>query len=218
MNTDWNLSTESLKFFGKVTATVAHELNNTIGIINENAGLMEDLGLMAKQGHPADIDKWISICKKISEQVKNSHETISSLNRFAHCTDEEKKTVNPEILLNLVLNLLKRPLAQIEVSAEVLPAEEPIEIYIRHFLFLKLMGECLLYAADNADQNKKIIISINSDAKRLGIKFSGVNKTKSNFHSNTIEEVLKILDAKITQEEGKICLLFFLDKHDSENN
>ena len=31
-----------LQFFGKVSASISHELKNVLAIINENAGLLED--------------------------------------------------------------------------------------------------------------------------------------------------------------------------------
>jgi hypothetical protein len=31
-----------LQFFGKMTASISHEIKNVLAIINENAGLLED--------------------------------------------------------------------------------------------------------------------------------------------------------------------------------
>jgi len=39
-----------LQFFGKMTASISHEIKNVLAIINENAGLLEDLALMADGG------------------------------------------------------------------------------------------------------------------------------------------------------------------------
>jgi len=44
----------ALKFFGKMTASISHELKNVLAIINENAGLLEDLCAMAEKGRPVD--------------------------------------------------------------------------------------------------------------------------------------------------------------------
>ena len=215
MNTDWDiLGPSSLKFFGRITATNAHELNNTIGIINESAGLMEDLGLLAKNGStPPDIDKWVSICKKISTQVHRANETIKNLNVFAHCTDRIKETVYPENLVNLVVNLSKRPLDEKRVTAIVIPQEKPGKILIHQFLFLKLIGDCLSFAADNADEKREIAITISHDSKRLTIEFSGLDiEDKNAFDGIIKEELSTVLDVKITLDKDKISLLIFPDK------
>ena len=36
-----------LQFFGKMTASISHEIKNVLAIINENAGLLEDLALLS---------------------------------------------------------------------------------------------------------------------------------------------------------------------------
>lgn len=216
MNTDWkSLGPSSLKFFGKVTATTAHELNNTIGIINESAGLMEDLGLMAQNGAPQDIDRWVQICKRIRTQVSRAHETINNLNFFAHCTDKIKETVYPANLVNLVVTLSGRTLDQKRVTASVTPMEEPEQILIHQFLFLKLIGDCLYFSADNTDENRNIIITICHDSKRFNMEFSGLEIDGSNFQDVVKEELLAVLDAKITLEKNKLNITIFPDKGES---
>ena len=34
---------EGLRFFGKVNASISHEIRNALAVINENAGLIKDL-------------------------------------------------------------------------------------------------------------------------------------------------------------------------------
>ena len=42
-----------LQFFGKVSASIAHEIKNVLAIINENAGLLEDLTFAARKERPS---------------------------------------------------------------------------------------------------------------------------------------------------------------------
>ena len=215
MTADWNiLGPGSLIFFGKITATITHELNNTIGIINENAGLLEDLGLIAQQGKTPDIKKWVQISKKIGCQVQRAHETIRNLNSFAHCADHAKVMVNPDSLLKLAIDLSSRHLAQKDVIAELMEAKESIDIYIHPFLFLNLLSECILFAADHADQNKKIVIHNIHDNKRFCICFSGVmDGNESAFSDIVKQELLNVLDAKIKYQADKNKFSIFMDTH-----
>ena len=58
MNTKWDMIGEQgLKFFGKMSATISHEINNALAIINENAGLLQDFTLMAGKRVPIDLDR-----------------------------------------------------------------------------------------------------------------------------------------------------------------
>ncbi len=217
MNEDWNIiGPDSLKFFGKITATVTHELNNTLGIINENAGLIEDLAMISKQGNPPDIDKWMEITQKIGDQVKRTNEIVNNLNSFAHSTDHSKAVVNPDRLLRILVTLSTRQLAEKKVIALVINEDEIFDFYIQPFLFLNLLGDCLLYAADNADENKKILISISHDVKMISITFSGlmIENDISDFYK-TKKELLNVLDAKITYEKDKNSLLVFLNEKKS---
>ncbi len=205
-----------LKFFGGLTASVTHELNNTIGIINENAGLLEDLGLMAKSGMAPDIDKWMEITRKITEHIRRTRETLRNLNKFSHSTDNIKSLVNPYDLLNLVVSLSKKRLSEKNVTAFVVKKDESFNIYTSPFLFLHLTGTSLMHAADQADENKKIIISADGNDKMLCITFSGIiNENNKDFPDESTERIMNILDAKIKFPEDQDKFLIFITKHKS---
>jgi hypothetical protein len=44
---------DSLAFFGKVNASISHELKNVMAIISETTGLLGDLSEMARGGTPS---------------------------------------------------------------------------------------------------------------------------------------------------------------------
>lgn len=43
-----------IQFFGKMSASISHEIKNVLAVINENAGLLEDICFMADRGKPID--------------------------------------------------------------------------------------------------------------------------------------------------------------------
>ena len=45
---------ESLQFFGKISASVSHEIKNVFAVINEAAGLLEDFTIMVDKGMPIE--------------------------------------------------------------------------------------------------------------------------------------------------------------------
>src|SRR4030067_193492 len=87
------LREKGLAFFGSITASFSHEINNIMAIIGELAGLMEDLLRVADLGHPPQLERFRRVSERIGTQVKRGEEMIKRLNRFAHTMDEPVKTI-----------------------------------------------------------------------------------------------------------------------------
>ena len=85
---------EDLQFYGAMSAAVSHEIKNAISVINENAGLLKDLILMADKGIPLKPDKLISIADAIARQVKRADDLTRHMNRFAHSADAYSDTAH----------------------------------------------------------------------------------------------------------------------------
>jgi len=54
--------------FAKISAAISHEIKNTLSIINENAGLLEDYAQMAEQTGGLPLDRVLSITQTIAKQ------------------------------------------------------------------------------------------------------------------------------------------------------
>ncbi|GAB7022318.1 ATP-binding protein [Salidesulfovibrio brasiliensis] len=90
VNTDGR---ERLKFFGRVTASATHDLKNVLAIVNENAGLLEDLCLLAERGQLTP-DRLTHASGRIREQVNRGNGIIRRLNDFAHTPDVDETNVD----------------------------------------------------------------------------------------------------------------------------
>ena len=118
-----------LKFFGTITASVTHELNNVISIIDQVSGLLKDLTAGAEAGFPIQPEQLRKIHERISHQTKRGVDIIKSLNSFAHSVDEPVRDVE---LKTLVGNLFALSLRFAELQRVVLTAELPEgEIHVR---------------------------------------------------------------------------------------
>ncbi|MCD6388113.1 MAG: hypothetical protein J7L69_01790 [Desulfobulbaceae bacterium] len=181
MNINWDTAgPEGLTFFGGITASISHELNNALAIINENSGLLEDFVLMAKQGMDIDPAKLLTLSSRISSQVQRTETIVGNLNRFAHSVNSAAgKRVNIGPLLKLAAALTARIVAAHEVTVEVNDADQEIELETSPFLFLNLIGRCLEYAAPMTDDEKKITLSWQQRADKIIISLAGLSLTES---------------------------------------
>ncbi len=150
---------DSLAFFGKVNASISHELKNVMAIISETAGLLEDLSDMTSTGTPIDPDMLKSCTGSIMEEIQRGFSTIRQMNRFAHSVDTPSESVNLMDMLDLVINLsgylsfsrktYLRPCEGFTPVATTCP-----------FLLQGIIYETLVYAFKTTGPDAEITISI----------------------------------------------------------
>lgn len=97
---------------------VSHDLKNTLAIINENAGLLDDLAIMSgESGVPTE--RVQAAAAKIAQQVTRSNTIIKNLNRFAHSGDTPVARAPVGDLLELMVALSTRKAAMRSVVVTV---------------------------------------------------------------------------------------------------
>jgi C4-dicarboxylate-specific signal transduction histidine kinase len=79
---------EGLAFFGAITASVSHELNNVLGTVDQITGLVEDLSYSLSQGEEVTSDRLNEITGRINRQTERGAVLIKRLNKFAHSADK----------------------------------------------------------------------------------------------------------------------------------
>ena len=85
---------DDLAFFGKVNASISHELKNILAIISEAAGLLNDLTDMASKGGNFEVEMIQTCSKDIVEEIQRGFATIKKMNTFSHSADDPLKRVN----------------------------------------------------------------------------------------------------------------------------
>lgn len=96
---------DSLAFFGRVNASISHELKNVMAIISETTGLLGDLSEMARGGTPLDPDMLASSTESIIEEIQRGFTIIRQMNRFSHSVDTPVVSIDLMEILDLVRNL-----------------------------------------------------------------------------------------------------------------
>jgi len=96
---------EDLAFFGKVNASISHELKNILAIISETAGLLQDLTEMATKGQKIEWEMLNTCSQDILEEIQRGFTTIKQMNTFSHSVDVPLKSVNLIEVIDLMINL-----------------------------------------------------------------------------------------------------------------
>lgn len=169
----------ALHFFGTMTASISHEINNILSIINENAGLLEDFTLMADKGIPLDPERIKVLAGKITAQIRRADMIVKNMNKFAHSVDEPVKRIDLIDLLGLVVALSNR-LASIRcVTLEVDPPKNPIAITTNDFFLKNLLWLCLDFAMNAAGQDKTVVLNAEQAENNVLVRFTRLEGLKN---------------------------------------
>ena len=155
-----------LQFFGKMTASISHEIKNVLAIINENAGLLEDLTLMADRGMPIEPERLKKLSQAVMKQIGRADTIVKNMNRFAHSADESFKSVELNDTLELVILLSNRFASMRSVTLEPKLQTAPVKIKTFPFLLMNLIWLCLDSAMDAAGDDK--IVEVVSQKTETG--------------------------------------------------
>jgi two-component system NtrC family sensor kinase len=112
---------------GRMAANVAHEINNPLAIINEKAGLIQDLFIL-KQQYSGDA-RLIGLVGSILASVKRAGKITKRLLTFARQMEGAVETVSVEQVIRDVLSFLEKAAeySNIQIRIDALPETPPIK-------------------------------------------------------------------------------------------
>jgi C4-dicarboxylate-specific signal transduction histidine kinase len=205
-----------LQFFGRISASISHELKNVLGIFNENAGLLEDLTYMADQGKPIDPARLGKMAETLKRQIGRADEILKNMNRFAHTIDESVTKVNLHETISLFLALTERFTTMRGYKLDLQPSAGPLMIPTAPFFLLNLLWLCLEFSMSAAGEEKSLNLSIEEKENRFQINFQrlhGINQEQAQaFPSETVKELLSMLGADLTVEPDSQKMVLRLSK------
>lgn len=140
---------KEIGFMGKVTASLSHEIKNTLAIINESVGLMGDL---LRKDAPDDwppYPRMTNLMATIEEQVQRSAGIVKRLNQFAHSMDKSlvdldlNETVRQTVLLAQRFATLRRINLETELESGPLHLQsDPFRLLYVIFGFIERAINC----------------------------------------------------------------------------
>ena len=168
------LTPSGLQFYGKMTASISHDIKNVLAIINENAGLLEDLALMADRGAAIEPQRLQNMSQALMKQVRRADVIAKNMNRLAHSVDDPAQSVDVNDLMELLVALSDRFASMRGVAVQPQLTNDPLEIKTAPFFLLNLLWLCLDFAMDAAGEDKAVeLVTQKTDAGVL-VFFKGL--------------------------------------------
>ena len=202
-----------LRFFGKMTASISHEIKNVMAIINESAGLLEDYSLMAEKGMPIDPERLRVVSDRVANQIRRANGITKNLNSLAHSVDEFQKSVDIKETLELAVGLTGRFADMRSVILDFQPPSEFPAVITSPFHLLNLIWQVLDFAMDASGAGKRVGLTFEAGPTTVKIRFTGIealtNVPETVFPTAKEAALLHMLGATIHQdaEKGEINLV-----------
>ena len=208
-----SLGESGLQFFGKVSASIAHEIKNVLAIINENAGLLEDLTLAAQKGKAIESDRLSMVCQQFYKQILRADQILKNMSRFAHSVDRFEAQVDLYELALQVGNLAERLAAMRELAIVVEPPPMPINVKVNPFLVQNLLWLCLefSFSATSAGGTLRLTAERNDDL--VGLRIGGIDGLREDFIARmppAHTDLLNAIGAKLVADTEKKIITFVL--------
>ena len=208
------LAIEGVRFFGEISASISHEIKNVLAIINENAGLLQDMVMMIEKGMPLSPERLSGLAQSIARQVNRGDRIVKEMNRFSHSADHPSETVDIGEMIHFICVLAARRIAlkgdppQIDVPAT------PITAVTNRFFLEDLVWTCLCRAMDARAPDRTLRIVAEKTGTTPRIRFCGL---AGEFLSRgaglpspqeTVVAGLLGVHLRVDNEKGEIVLIF----------
>jgi signal transduction histidine kinase len=192
-----------MAFLAKITASMTHEIANSLAIILESAGLLSDILNLSQEGDFPHRDKFQRVLGNINDQVKRGVDISGRLNQFAHSMDEPLAEVNvPELLDRIVL--LMRRLAKrrgIELTAEAKGLD--LAITSDPFRLQLVLAAVIENLTEALEEGGSIILQAQGAPEEVTILLTAQGPKKPGWEKEaatmfaTLQEVLEALPARL---------------------
>jgi C4-dicarboxylate-specific signal transduction histidine kinase len=206
-----------LQFFGRISASISHEIKNVLAIVNENAGLLEDYSIMAEEGMPLDPARLKKMASTVMNQVSRADEITKNMNRLAHTIDDTIATVELNEIIELFMALTARFAAMRAVKVELRLPASPLKITTAPFYLMNLLWLCLEFSMSASGDEKRVELVVQETENGVRIRFrrlAGLSAALlETFPSDREKNLLALLAAALTTEPEREEVVLRLSKN-----
>lgn len=162
---------EQAAFFGRLTASVTHEIKNHLALINEYNGLLADLLAAHARGRDLDPERLAGLSAEVRKQVRQAGDIVGQLNRFAHSVDSPAEEVDLGELAATFTALSARRAQRRRIELSLALPESAPRLVCQPFLLL-LACHCLLEAVlETCPEGTRLTIGLGGGVGRPRLVF-----------------------------------------------
>jgi C4-dicarboxylate-specific signal transduction histidine kinase len=215
------LAIEGIRFFGEISASISHEIKNVLAIINENAGLLQDMIMMSEKGLPLNPERLSKLAHSISGQVARGDRIVKGMNQFAHSADVSTETVDVGAVVHFVSDLAARLIAMKGAAPQIEAPPTPVTTTTNRFFLENLVWACLCRAMDTCAPDRTVSVVAEKSENTARIRFCGLAENAftdgTRFPSPRETAVARLLDAQLTADgkKGEISLILPPAQHNT---
>jgi two-component system, NtrC family, sensor kinase len=173
--------TNKMAALGRLSAGVAHEINNPVSIITEKAGLLKDLLLMSETMPPRErmVDLLDSVLRSADRCGGITHRLLG----FAKHMEVRSETIDVDLLLKEVFGFLEREAAYRGIQVEFEFPESPPDIVSDkgqlQQVFLNILNNAFA-AVDDGGRIQIGLAEVEPDSVAVWIQDDGVGISEEN--------------------------------------
>ncbi|BBO71642.1 hypothetical protein DSCA_55720 [Desulfosarcina alkanivorans] len=207
------LAIEGIRFFGEISASVTHEIKNVLAIINENAGLLQDMIMMNEKGIPLPPERLSKLAQAIAGQVARGDRIVKGMNRFAHSADVPMETVDVGAVVHFMSDLAGRIIAMKGKTVQFGMPDSPVTVDTNRFFLENLVWTCLCRAMDAGAPDQPLSVVAEKIGPGARVRFCGLSEKalagKAAEPSPRESVVARLLGARLTADgkKGEISLV-----------
>lgn len=207
------LAQTGLQFFGRMSASVTHEIKNALAIINENAGLLEDIVRMAEKGADASPERLQRLARTLGAQVGRADAVVQMMNHFSHSIDRFVEPVDLATVAADACGLFGRLLEMRGITLETAEPPTPVVVSTSRFYLQNLLWCCLERVDGERSDNRTVTLAPGAANGAAWIRMAGLddadNTAFDSFPSPQENVLLDVLGVRIDfSEAGEIRILF----------
>jgi len=149
-----------LKFLGEVAASASHDLNNVVSVIEQTAGLLEDLLLPGAEGTSVSKEQLEKIAEKLNRQARRGAVIIKHLKDLACDAGTPEREFDAAAALETAAALSRRLAERRKISLDVRSGGAPVIVRGSAFRFQQALRSAIKEAVAGAPEGGALTLSV----------------------------------------------------------
>lgn len=205
-----------LEVFGMISASVTHEIKNCLAIVNETAGLLEDLAMTAGDDGGLPVQRVNPAAASVIKQVGRADWIMRDFNMLSHSVDEPVGTVDCREMVAMLVRLSGRQAAMKNLDVQLAEGAETASVTAEIAVVESLVYLSLRTVYDGAESGDSVTIDLVRDGAAMVVQINAASLDVKRAGSDSRCPLLASqLSGSYEEEDGQVVVSFPLSLQDS---